>query len=282
VDLEPVVRQWPEIVGALGGLNVAGRVLGPSLDECGEALQRLTARRLSNVGRVVQKANEKSKAQADNAAPQLRAAVAILHEAMVAEDEVVADYLGGVLASARSDGGDDAVAWTALIARMSSRELRTHYKLYAAIRLAALGHTEINVLDSPGREKLRGFVPYVELIQPFDADEFCKLPEALTGLDREKMFEGNWRFGGVASFTLSDGCDVGPGLEFAPSLNGLNLFVWGNGLATHGLNSFLEDRSLEPLEGINVPRALLRQPLVQEPVMKSDPGTGRGNEAEPT
>jgi hypothetical protein len=60
------------------------------------------------------------------------------------------------------------VAWTALIARMSSRELRTHHKLYAAARLVCLGHPDVNVLDGPGRERLRAFIPYVESLKPFN------------------------------------------------------------------------------------------------------------------
>jgi hypothetical protein len=145
----------PEVIGALGGLGVARRVLGPSLDEVGAELRRLTERRLTNVGRVVQIANKKSKGQHEDAAPNFRAAELILREAMVADSGIVADYLGGVLASARSDGSDDAVAWTSLIGRMSSSELLLHYVLYAGIRRSALGHTEINIMDAPGRESLR-------------------------------------------------------------------------------------------------------------------------------
>ena len=190
-----MVREWPEIMGSLGGLGVGKRVLGPSLDELGESLRRLTERRLRNVGRVVQKANALSEGQPEEASPNLRAAFSIFQEAMVAEDEVVADYLGGVLASARGEGGDDAVAWTALIARMSSRELRTHYKLYSATRLAGLGHTEINVLDHPGRERLRSFLSHLELVKPHLETELMEIMYVLAGLDREGLFDGGWRFG---------------------------------------------------------------------------------------
>ena len=244
-------------MGSLGGLGVGKRVLGPSLDELGESLRRLTERRLRNVGRVVQKANALSEGQPEEASPNLRAAFSIFQEAMVAEDEVVADYLGGVLASARGEGGDDAVAWTALIARMSSRELRTHYKLYSATRLAGLGHTEINVLDHPGRERLRSFLSHLELVKPHLETELMKIPDALAGLDREGLFDGGWRFGRSGPEEAS----AGPGVEYAPSLTGLNLFMWGNGLGALGPRHFLEDRALQAVEGIEIPRAVLLQPL---------------------
>ena len=250
-----MLRDWPEIVGSFGGLGVGRRVLGPSLDELGDSLRRLTARRLQNVGRVVKKANALTEGQPDEASPNLRAAFSIFREAMVAEDEVVADYLGGVLASARVDGGDDAVAWTALIARMSSRELRTHYKLYAAVRQVGLGHTDLNLLDAPGRERLRSFIPYLEALKPLNELELMKFPFALTGLAREGLFDGSWRFGALGP----KGEDAGPGVEFAPSLTGLNLFTWGNGLGD--LSRFLEDRDLQPLEGIEVPLAVPLRPF---------------------
>ena len=180
---------------------------------------------------------------------------------MVAEDEVVADYLGGVLASARAEGSDDAVAWTALIARMSSRELQIHYMIYSAVRLEALGHREINIMDSPGREQLRAFVPYAALLEALGVQAFVKTPETFTGLDRERMFDGNWHFGRNATFSVTDSSPPEPGLEFAPSLNGLNLFIWGNGLAANGLASFLDDTPLNPLEGVAVPKAFLKTPL---------------------
>lgn len=264
MSLDPLLSQAPEIIGALGGLKIADRVFGPTLGEVGEAMRRLTERRLRNVGRVVQKANAKSGGQPEESAPALRAAEIILREAGVADEEVVADYLGGVLASARSDEGDDAVAWTSLISRMSSAELLLHYMLYSAVRAEALGHNEINVLDNGGRERLRAYVPMeppIGLFSALGADKFVKLASLLTGLDREGMFQGSWQFGPGVDCSTPEGTELRSGLEFAPSLTGLNLFVWGQGLGSLGLAGYLTDVELPQLNGVVVPRAFLRSPI---------------------
>jgi len=238
-------------------------VFGPSLNEVGESLRRLTQRKLDNVGRVVQKANRKSRGQKSDSGPDLRAAEAILREAMVAESEIVADYLGGVLASARSGGGDDAVAWTALIARMSSKELRLHYMIYSAIRREALGHTEINILDHPGRERLRILIPYVGnpgLYQALgNSMEAATAPLTATGLERERLFEQNWRFGPDVGTPRPE--FEGGGFELAPSFNGMNLYMWGHGMGAWGISQFLHDEPLEPLPDISVPQAYLATPF---------------------
>jgi len=262
-----VIDLTPEVLGALGGLGVARRVLGPSLDEVGEGLRRLTERRLANVGRVVQIANKKSKTQDEDAAPNFRAAESILREAMVADSGIVADYLGGVLASARSDGSDDAVAWTSLIGRMSSRELLLHYALYAGIRVAALGHTDINIMDSPGRERLRSLFSIGRvgdrpgLLEALGPDGFAKFAFTTTGLEREGLFEGGFRFGTNVALDREDEKFTG-GLEMAPSFNGMNLFMWGHGLGTTGIALYLHpEPELEPVEGIIVPTAYLKTPI---------------------
>jgi hypothetical protein len=265
--IDPIIRQMPDVLYAIGGLKVANRVLGPSIDEVGEALRRVTERKLTNVGNVIRKADKKSQDR-DGADGELdlRAADAILREAMVAESEVASDYLGGVLASARSQGsGDDAVAWSSLISRMSTRELTLHYMIYTAIRNEAIGHHEINFMEQQGREQLRSFIPYSGidgpgLMQSMSIPEWQRLSLITTGLDRERLFEQAFSYGQNVKFD-QDGLQFNGGLEVAPSFNGMNLFMWGHGLGAAGITQYLDEEPMEPLEGVNVPKAYLRQPL---------------------
>jgi hypothetical protein len=156
-EIERLISEAPKVVGALGGIGVARYLFGASLEEVGEAMRRVTAWQLRNIGRTVEAADRKTAGQDEAASPAPRASLAILAEASNAEDAVMADYLGGVLASARESGDDDAVTWTAMIGRMSSSELRLHYRLYAALQREALG-MRVNPGIDAGRNDLRFFV----------------------------------------------------------------------------------------------------------------------------
>lgn len=222
---------------------------------------------MENVGRVVRKADELGDGTDGESGPDLRAAEAIFREAMVAESEVVADYLGGVLASARIQGGDDAVAWTAVIARMSSRELRLHYMLYSAVLSEALGHMDINVMDHAGRGGLRTVIPYSGDPGRYqalgDSESIAQLHFTVTGLERERLFEINWTFGLGVQYTAPGEIvakTVG-GVEIAPSFNGMNLYMWGHGMGAKGIGVFLLDQPLQPLPDIVVPQAFLKRPF---------------------
>lgn len=65
-----------------------------------------------------------------------RVAAEVFEKAQWAENEFVAEYLSGVLATGRTPQGTDdtGVTWTAMVARLSSDALRLHYMVYSALR----------------------------------------------------------------------------------------------------------------------------------------------------
>lgn len=84
-----------------------------------------------------------------------RVAFKALTEASITDDEVVADYLGGVLAA--SEPNDDAgAAIVALIGRLSSQQLRLHYLIYREFRRVWPQGKSVNLHDS-GRVNVPGF-----------------------------------------------------------------------------------------------------------------------------
>ena len=108
------------------------RVFGPSADEIGEALRRYTAYKLRNVGRIVENADAKSNTNPIGGMVNTRLAYVLLEEGSLCDDELMANYLGGILAGSRSpDGRDDrAIAWSGVITSLSSLQVRAHYLLY--------------------------------------------------------------------------------------------------------------------------------------------------------
>ena len=76
--------------------------------------------------------------------PPDRVAFKALTEAAITDDEVAADYLGGVLAASGPEN-DEATPIIALIGRLSSYQLRFHYIVYRELhRLWPLGPGAVN------------------------------------------------------------------------------------------------------------------------------------------
>jgi hypothetical protein len=107
------------------------RILGPAADEFGKALARSVAYRTRNFGRIADKAARK--ASADHARiVNARVAYTLLDEGSLCDDELMAEYLGGLLTGSRSHDGRDyrAVTWTKVVTGMSVLQVRAHYLLY--------------------------------------------------------------------------------------------------------------------------------------------------------
>ena len=265
MELDKLAQDAPQLIAALGGLGVARRLFGASLDEIGESLRRVTAWKLRNVGRVVDAAERKSINQAPDSAPPLRASLAILEQATVAEDAIMADYLGGVLAAARAQGSDEAVVWTALIGRMSSAELRLHYVLYAALREIVVG-LDLNLGDADDRRKLRFFVPMEGergLLASAGVAPFLAGGSTVFGTLREGLFDEGlrWAIGDRDAVLKAWPEAPGAGCVLTPSPQGILLFLWGMGAGHLGMNAFRSSVELAaPLDQIRVPTAVFTSP----------------------
>jgi hypothetical protein len=182
----------------------------------------------------------------------------------------MADYLGGVLASARESGGDDAVAWTALIARMSSRELRMHYALYSAYRRAVRGAT-LNLQKDADRRRAV-FVPVSDadgLYAALGPQPQHDIATMLVGLLREGLIDNNaaWAVGDVSMVQTVVKAATEPGVAFSVALQGMFLYAWGAGFGGRGVKALavFTDLGLPEvlIPGLVAPRAIL-QPALED------------------
>ncbi len=88
-------------------------ILGPPAREFGDALGRTVAYRTRNFGRIVEKANARLQRKSVDGTVNIRVAYALLEEGSLCDDELMAEYLGGLLAASKSPGGRDdrAITW---------------------------------------------------------------------------------------------------------------------------------------------------------------------------
>jgi hypothetical protein len=112
------------------------RLLGPTFDYLGDGLRDLTEKRARNIGNIVMKAIQKTEELGAEGEVPPRVIKNVFDDGSFSDDQIVAEYLGGVLASSKSPGGRDdrGVALSDLVNRLSAYTLRTHYILYLAAR----------------------------------------------------------------------------------------------------------------------------------------------------
>jgi hypothetical protein len=215
------------------------RVLGPSADEIGEALRRYTAYRLRNVGRIVSNADSKTDDSGEDVIVNPRVARVLIEEGSYCDDDLMTNYLGGVLASSRTrDGRDDrAVTWSRLITDLSALQVRAHYLLYRewAARLHRI--VPFNLADPEIVERAVMHIDLEEfnpaLARGSGVDYIHATPHAIIGLaganlidDFYVMVEYRKRF--------SKGVNVRSSfphvLKVRPSRQGIELYGWAQGL----------------------------------------------------
>jgi len=84
----------------------------------------------------------------------------ILQDAPFCDDELGAEYFGGVLASSRSgiERDDRGATFLALVGRLGTYQIRSHFSFYSLAKRLFDG-TGIGIPDPVGRGRLRTFIP---------------------------------------------------------------------------------------------------------------------------
>lgn len=219
----------------LGSKDFILRLFGPSADYVGSELQALVELQVTNIKRVLGKARAKLGSAIDNPGSiPPRVIKAVFEEAAFTEDELGAEYLGGVLASSRSgvDRDDRGVTIVNTIRSMSTYQLRLHYLIYRLIRERFVG-SAWRLAESTGRSATGIVIPFdtFERAMAFEdgEDRGEILTHAVVGLvARELIGPVTYGMEPAALQALVRGSKVG-GLAVQPSTAGAELYLWAHG-----------------------------------------------------
>ncbi len=96
-SLEPVVHGAEYLITVAGGGGVLRKVVGPAVDEIAEGLRRWTSFRVGNVKRIAEAADRKMTDDDDGGEVHPRIAHRLLEEGSFCDDDLMVEYLGGVL-----------------------------------------------------------------------------------------------------------------------------------------------------------------------------------------
>lgn len=247
-------EQGAEAQAAATGL--AMRMFGPFADEIGEALRRWANYRFRNVGRVIAKTVEKSSAL-DRGIVNPRVARILLEEGSYCDDELMAEYLGGVLAASRTPSGRDdrAVTWSGLITSMSSLQVRAHFLIYREWAARLHGTTDLNLGTDPGQISATTDFEFWEFASALVSDSDVRATEAVLhsvlGLIRIGLLGDTYAIGDREGLSVLD-----PEPRFAevlrarPTPVGLEMYGWAQGLPGLTSQAFLSKAEVFALEYI--------------------------------
>lgn len=217
------------------GATLMSRVLGPSADEIGQALARYTSFRLENVGRITEKARAKSRADDTTGHISPRVAHKVLEDGSFCDGELMAEYFGGLLAASRTfDGRDDrAVSWTALVAQMSSLQVRAHFLLYREWVTRLSDSPNLQLHSVTGRTRATMYAELNEfggaLVPDFGRSEKASaLYHAIEGNARLGLIGDFWY--GTADRPEGHDAPWSEVLKVRPTASGFELFGWAQGV----------------------------------------------------
>ena len=232
------------IFAALGGAALVGKLLGPTAEYLGENLKELVKKRQENTARIFRNAGKKlgDKIEEEGSVPS-RVLKEVLGEGSFAEDDVVGEYFGGVLASSRTpEGRDDrGVTISKLVSRLSSYQLRAHYVFYEAIRQCNRSK-DINLHAGGELFKAQTYIPYATFLvaMEFRKEEasqfFSLLAHIISGLYKERLIH-TYRYGESDHLLVPD---VQPGIVVQPSVLGTELFLWAHGKGHVEINDLFD------------------------------------------
>jgi hypothetical protein len=249
---------------AIGGAKLVEKLLGPTADYVGVGLRNWTEKRIANASKIFEKAAEKLEdkiEQAGSVPP--RVLKEILDEGSYCDDELTAEYFGGVLASSRSgiSRDDRAATYLKLTSELSSYQVRFHFIAYTTWR---------NLFESSGLrptfaedlDKMWLFLPdtFLTIAMDFEMAEpkIDILMHCMSGLQRHDLIQAaHWgSMDHINKLNKNRGwLEISDsGLCITPTQFGIDLWLWAIGAGTISRNRFLEPNlSIPKLPNVSLP-----------------------------
>ena len=260
-------------IGAYLAKDGVAKLLGPTAEYLGEGLRDLTQRRVESIGRMFSNASKKLGGRLEQSGEVPPTVLrTVVNEASYREDQLSVEYVGGVLASSRTERGRDdrGSRMIKVVDGLSSYQMRTHYLIYSSLsRLFSGSGMRFNTVQD--RAQMRMYLPAKEYVgcMDFTEDEWLN-PQMLhhiwNGLGSDDLIDSEWRFGGAESLrSLFPGAPV-DGFVCTPSTLGAELFLWAFGRGDLPLEELCTAGIDSAIDGIpnGVPKAVACDDVVQQ------------------
>ncbi|UPW20116.1 hypothetical protein M0C34_07600 [Agarivorans sp. TSD2052] len=243
----------------IGGAAVAAylskdgvsKLLGPTAEYLGGEMKNLVEKSQNNIASVFKKAEKKCGAKIESPGTvNPRVMKHVYDEARFSEDELLAEYFGGVLASARTEDGvdDRGVYYSQIVKSMSSYQIKCHYFFYYLMWHHAKSLT-LDLNSNVDRAKLTLVVPIKCYEDTFandpDQNKMPFIAHALSGLAKSDLIGDHFALQNPDELNKQKIEVDQYAFVIHPTITGLELFVWVHGQGEIGLPAFIDTNLIE-------------------------------------
>ena len=236
------------IITTLGGVELIKKVLGPSFDYIGNNLKLYTEKMHRNLAAIFKKADKKLGDRINDAGSVSPKVIkSILENGAWCEEELQAEYFGGVLASSRNDcpRDDRGAYYSGIITSLTAYQIRLHYLIYMEIRRLFVGQ-QLNIGEASDRGRMEVFIPFKTYLDAmaFSASEMKSfvsiMQHSVWGLHNASLVD-SFRYGPKESLEKHfPGIKDDGGIILRPSQLGAELFLWAYGYGQSTANTLFD------------------------------------------
>jgi len=237
-----------EIITGVGvtaalGAKLAYDVCGPTAKYLGGEFCSYTEKGMENLKRVFLHAHKKlspTRQQTGQVPPRILKTA--LSESYFCEDELTAEYLGGILASSKGSASRDdrGLTYLAVLSSMSTYQIRVHYLIYSAIILSDELPSKKHSDHWFHEEQVTVLITEEDIIRSMEysetEDHDAIIYHCFLGLEAKGLCLGGTK---LVTEIPTESCDV-PFRYVYPTRFGVDLFMWGLGLGVSDTVSFLD------------------------------------------
>lgn len=235
------------VITILGGEKLIEKILGPSFEYIGNNLRQYTEKMHSNLASVFKNAEKKLGNRInESGAVSPKVLKSILDNGAWCEEELQAEYFGGVLASSRNESprDDRGAYYSGIITSLTAYQIRLHYLIYMEIRKLFVGH-RFNIGENSDRGQMEIFIPYKTYSDAMAFSEIEKkdfvsiMQHSVWGLHNASLVD-SFRYGPQESLVKHfPGIKEG-GFILKPSQLGAELFLWAYGYGQYPANTLFD------------------------------------------
>ncbi len=249
----------------LGSKDLLVKLLGPTADYLGSEVSGLVQKCNINLDFVFKRATKKLGERIDqegSVSPRILRHV--LDDGRFCEDEIAADYYGGILASSRETTGkdDQALPYLSKIREMSALQIRLHFAFYYEI-LRLYSDKRPNLGVSTECHQSGFLLPHEFLLPLFPPDKVEKsywdmMTHSVVGLSSQGLIT-TYAYGEAETLKRNFPRANKNGAYMAPNFLGAELFLWGLGIDSPNGHRFFDVQLSKVEQIIPIPRGAERK-----------------------
>ncbi|QLC51116.1 hypothetical protein HWN40_13250 [Methanolobus zinderi] len=228
-----------------GGKDIVDKLLGPTAEYLGEEIKNSVAKKNENLKRIFSKSVD-TLGEKINQSGQVppRVLKQVWDEGRFIEDELTAQYFGGILASSRSEDGTDdrTLPYLDLVKSMSTYQIKFHHLFYTLARRYYFD-SEYDCEKDEDRNKMRLFIPLslcrelMGLSENRNTDSIFR--HTILGLYRLGLIAQGYAYGKYEKDVLNFPEIEEPGIVSCISSAGIELYLLAHGYPDVEINQFL-------------------------------------------